>query len=122
VRVDLTPVALLHQLVQTPKDLLLIWDVEEEDPHDVVQTLDVADFIVVAGVSLQDVVEFIVSALEVLSPETEVRHGPINVLHDLPFGLFVMEFKQFLVQVVRVNGHRLLYFQQLHPQRASHAV
>ena len=54
VRVNQSPIAQLHQLVQAPEDLLLVVrDVKEEETDDVVHALHVAYLVIVVSIGLK---------------------------------------------------------------------
>ena len=124
---NLTPVVLDHDLVHAPEDLLLVLDVEEEEAHDIVHPLHVADLVVIVGVSHQDVVELIVSSIEISAisitlPELKLCHRPIYVFLNIYECCLVGELTQFLVHVAGVLASDGLDAEQLDPDAASDSV
>ena len=72
-RVDKSPIAQLHQLVQAPEDLLLVVrDVKEEQTDDVVHALDVAHLVIVISIGLEYVKQLIIALIVFLLPKVQV--------------------------------------------------
>ena len=71
--VDQSPISTLHQLVQAPKNFLfLVRYIKEQEAHEVVHPLDVAHFIIIVGIGLQDVVKFVFSCARVVPPKVQI--------------------------------------------------
>ena len=121
-RVNGPPIALLHELVQAPEDLLFIRVVEEEQANNIVHALNVADLGVVVGVGLEHIKQLVIPARGVLRPQVQFSHRPVYIFRDLPLCFIVFELTQLLVEVVRVDGLGPVNVQKFGPEVPSQVI
>lgn len=89
VRVDQSPVLLLHQLDKAPEyRLFVVWNIEKQKADKKVNTLHVAHFIIVVSVGFEDVVELV---LPVFVPQIQICQRTIYVFIYLIFNFLIVE-------------------------------
>jgi hypothetical protein len=109
----------LHQVYQAPKHLFFILNEVQEHPDDVVETLHVADFIVIVAKRFEHVEELVVPSAEVLLKQLQVHECARYILRNHVFSVGVsIEFEQLQVKLGRMGFLGLLNVEQFEPQLA----
>ena len=99
--------------------MLFVRDVEEKKSNYVIHSLHVTDLVIVVGIGFEYIIEFIISSLQIFSPESEFCQSPVDVLSDIFLHFCIAKLDQLRVDIVSVCFYSRLDVQELDPEFSS---
>ena len=99
--------------------MLFVRDVEEKESYNVIHSLYITDLVVVVGISFEYIIQFIISTLQIFSPESEFSQSPVDILSNVFLHFSIAELDQLRVDVVCVGFYSRADVQELDPKFSS---